>query len=292
MKKNILKFAAMAACAVFAFAACDENGVKNDETEKTGPDAVCADNLVLYMPFEDINSPMESGVGVTFNKKVGDVSVVTGARGNAYLGDTNGYLAFTLADENFLTHSSSFTVSCWLRVPEGPDCAAIINVDGGDDGMGAFGLLIENGWYDLANKGDMTAVKGYIYNSTTTWMGQDITTQVEEFPRDKWFYYTWTYDETTSQFLIYANGVQVADAIKYSDDVQADGSQPLLGALTFAPGSNLYVGVWKQVAEGLDTDSWRTNYVGYIDELRFYNKALSETEVKSLYTEEVLVMNE
>ena len=51
----------------------------------------------------------------------------------------------------------------------------------------------------------------------------------------------------------------------------------------------LYIGGWASKIEGKAADEWLNYFPGAIDELRVFNKALSEAEVLSLYKEELKV---
>ena len=47
------------------------------------------------------------------------------------------------------------------------------------------------------------------------------------------------------------------------------------------------MGGWSTYIEGQSTQSWQNYWSGSIDEVRLYNKALTEDEMLALYNEEV-----
>ncbi len=288
-----IKFFAIAAVAAMTFVACDDknNGKQEGPEAPTGPDAIANENLVVYMPFEDINAPMKSGKGLTFNKKAGAAKVEKGFRGNCYVGAADAYLQFNVnGADYFLTGAKSFTVAAWVNTPVGPGCSAIINLDGGDTGMGAFDLLVENGWYNEESKG--VGMKGYLFNTATEWKGQDLANANENFAPNNWFHVVYMYDAASSKISLWANGLFICDSERFAGP-EVDGAQPKMGDFVAASDvKNFYLGAWMQVARGEQTDAWRTNYTGKLDELRVYNKALTAEEIGDLYRAEVLEMNE
>ncbi len=286
-----IKFFAIAAMAAMTFVACDDKNNGQQEEPLTGPDLIATENLVVYMPFEDINAPMKSGKGLTFNKKVGGAKVEKGFRGNCYAGAADAYLEFDVnGADYFLTGAKSFTVAAWVNTPVGDGASAIINLDGGDTGMGAFDLLVENGWYNEESKG--VGMKGYLFNTATEWKGQDLANANEYFAPNNWFHVVYMYDAATSKISLWANGAFICDSERFAGP-EVDGAQPKMGDFVAASDvKHFYLGAWMQVARGEETDAWRTNYTGKLDELRIYNKALTEAEVADLYRAEVIEMNE
>ena len=90
---------------------------------------------------------------------------------------------------------------------------------------------------------------------------------------------------------LYANGLLVRDGIKYSGPETAPGVQPLLGALTFGTDmTKVIIGAWAQQLAG-SPESWMKFYPGLLDELRIYDKALTDAEIKSLYDAEITFVN-
>jgi hypothetical protein len=88
--------------------------------------------------------------------------------------------------------------------------------------------------------------------------------------------------------LLYSNGQFVVSSIRYADGVQADGTQPLLGAHGFKGDmTNLYFGAWWNNLDGTHGDTWRSSYPGLLDEVRVWKVALTDEEVADLYTKEV-----
>lgn len=287
MKHSIFTLAIIA-MSMLAFSSCDKDKNANGTKDSVN---VAQENLVLHMNFESKDNLATVKGGISNPKVEGNATFPLGRRGNCYQGAASSYLVVDLAKDNFLSKCNSFTIACWLTCPTGGGAPAVFSVNGGDTGMGHLTLLIENGQYDSGN--DITAVKGYLYNNKDIpWKGQDILVKDAAFQADKWFHYIFSYDAETSILKVYANGMIAADSIRYSADIDGNGNQPLLGELVFGGMTKLYIGAWSSFVEGLATDEWRSSFEGKLDELRVYNKALSDEEVSQLFTAEVEAMNE
>ncbi|MGC3977484.1 MAG: LamG domain-containing protein [Paludibacteraceae bacterium] len=273
-----------------SFTSCKDDKEKTDpDAGKTDPSTIASTNLVAYFPFDSESASISKGDGLSFVKKAGAASFVTGRRGNAYKGSVSqAYLEYNVAATNLFKSLSEYSYSAWIKSPKAEGGAAsIFLLNGGDPGMGNFCFVLESG-----SNADSLALKSYLYNSTTNWQGQDLYGHSPAFLSDKWVHIVSTYNKTTSTMSFYANGVFVKDQVKYSNSVQENGIQPLLGALTLKSDmTKFYVGAWHQLVAGVETDSWRVYYPGLLDELRIYNKALTPAEIKALYDAEVTQIN-
>ena len=81
------------------------------------------------------------------------------------------------------------------------------------------------------------------------------------------------------QAKIYINGVQMA-ALTFDHKIP-------FGNLVTEACDAFYVGAWSTFVEGDSTHDWQNYWAGSIDEIRMYNKALSEEEILALYKEEL-----
>lgn len=271
-----------------SFTSCKSTSEPDPYAGKTNPSTIAASSLVAYFPLESATGAIEIGTGVTYSKISGAGSFVTGRRGNAYKGsNTAGYMEFNVAATNVFKSLSEYTYSAWIKTPAPTGGAAsAFNVNGGDANMGNLNLVIES-----QSNADSLALKPYLRNSTSVWQGQDMWTFKKTNLTDKWIHVVNSYNKTTSKMSLYVNGALINSGIKYADGVPVSGPQPLLGALTFVDMTKFYVGAWAKLATGTATDSWMVYYPGMIDEIRFYNRALTDAEVKSLYDAEVSVIN-
>lgn len=306
MKKNFrpmtMLFCGALVFAGLSFTSCSNDDDNNDNgegggngtEEGTDPSTIASANLVAYFPFED--ATVKVGEGITFSKKVGAASFVTGRRGNAYKGNTaEAYLEYNLAANNPFKSLTEYTVSMWVKSPaDETEPAAIFQVNGGDATMGNLALFQNRqSTVDGQLNRDSLVFQNYIYKDGILWSGQEWSTiSNPAFSNDKWFYFTLLYRQATSTIEVYANGKLVMENIRYSADKDPiTEEQPLLGALNFKGDMTfLRFGAWQQQTNGQEQE-WMHYYKGMLDEFRVYNKALSADEVKALYDAELTKIN-
>ena len=77
----------------------------------------------------------------------------------------------------------------------------------------------------------------------------------------EWWHVVWIWDESSGQSYIYMNGQEVGDY--FTADKSADTTDPV--HIGWDPGT---------------TDPSKYHFEGIIDEVRFYNRALSEAEIQ------------
>ncbi len=289
--KKINLFSVYAGVALFmgmSFSSC-KTAEPDPYAGKTNPSTIAASSLVAYFPLESATAAIETGTGVTYGKLSGAGSFAVGRRGNAYKGATTaGYLEFNVATANLFKNLTEYTYAAWIKCPKPMNgAAAAFSLNGGDPNMGNLDFIIESG-----SNADSLALKSYLYNSATTWKGQEFYLHNKAFLSDKWVHIVGSYNKTTSTMAYYANGVLVKTQVKWADG-EVGGVQPKLGALTFGTDMTKFdIGAWWKLAAGTATDTWMVYYPGMIDELRIYNKALTDAEVKALFDAEVSVINQ
>ena len=270
-----------------------DNPTDDPNAGKVDPSTIATANLVAYFPFESETGSITKGDGITFSKTGQGATFATGRRGNAYKGNASGsYLVYNVAANNPFKTMKAFTLAAWIKTPpaivDGNNGAAMIfQLNGGDPFMGNLDFVLEGN-----SNQDSLDIKGYLYNSTTNWKGQDIRLQKPAFLVDKWVHIAFSYDNATSTMALWANGALVGTSVRYADGADpVTGNQPLLGDLTLNPDmSEIHIGAWaQQIADA--GESWMRYFPGMLDELRIYNKALSAEEMKSLYDAEVTQLN-
>lgn len=288
--RKINLFSVIAGVAILAsvsFTSCKKDEVVVDPYEgKTDPSTIASSSLVAYFPFESETASISKGDGITYSKKGGAASFVLGRRGNAYKGSTSqAYLEYNVASTNVFKSMNEFTMSAWIKTPSAGGAAKIFTLDGGDSFMGNLVFMLEGN-----SNADSLDLKGYLYNSATIWNGQDIRKVSKAFTTDKWVYITLSYNKTTSALSLYANGLFIQKSIRFASDI-VNGVQPLMGPMVLKPDmTKINIGAWLQQIDGSGQD-WMKYYPGLLDEMRIYNKALTNIEVKALYDAEVTVIN-
>lgn len=276
----------------FVLSSCSKNE-DDPNAGKTDPSTIASANLIAYFPFEAEPAAGaavdKSSSTITYVKKVGGASFVTGRRGNGYKGAaTESYLEYNVAAGTALKTMDEFTLACWIKTPNTTSGAAkIFSVNGGDGFMGNLVLMQES-----QPLGDSVDMKFFLYDSSSAdWKGQDVRKQSDKFLNDKWFHIVALYRKSSSTIELYANGKLVLTGIRYAGPQPVGGVQPLLGAMTLGSDmTKIHFGAWAQQVAGTP-ESWMTYYKGIVDEFRVYNKALSTTEITALYDAEITQIN-
>ena len=202
------------------------------------------------------------------------------------VGDTvtysNGYIGI---GADTLTSLGSYTLSFWMN-GVGP-------VDGGAQGLfsisnksefwGSLDLFLEND----NNPADPSEafLKVHMFNAGVASGNGEQWNEVKiPGALNKWTHIAVTYDATTSQFSIYANGAPTS----IKNKVLTDGGKPY-GKLKFKNFNGMVLGTYQfQTTPSLTTshgaEGWAKSFNGALDQFRLYNRALSAAEITDLFT--------
>ena len=296
----------MAAALTLAAFSCKKPANGTDEQNPGAQVTVAAENLVAYFPLESADKAVTVGEGITFDSKKGAADFATGQIGKAYtntkqMNIEEAYLKFNLAKNNAFTKLESMTFSAWVKVPTpladpsdptkkltAKGAILSFNGTGVEPVWPSFVFLLDNegvdektgkAWMQFNGRVDLLSVEG----KPNLWPN---VADEAYAAKDKWIQVTRTYDATTGLWVNYANGFKINDYTGMKDD------KPIISPIksAFAEDCNaLYLGGWASRIEGKASDTWLNYFCGSIDEVRFYNKALSETEVLELYKQELKV---
>lgn len=293
MKKIFYLAAAMS---IALFASCNKEGDQAGAEDKGPQVTVATDALVLHLPFED--GSVAVGEGITFASKGGEADFVDGFIGKCYTNKsgeptTAAYLKYDIAAENFVNDLESFTFSAWVKRPA-TGSGALFSINGGVD---AFWWCTMQFIYDNAFTNEETGVVDQQFNGRFEHNGvaQWPNAQAPGFATlDKWYQVVRTYDAATSAWNVYVDGVKVELPVNEEDgtptNILKDGDN-LLGALNLANEAMnaLYIGGWASFIEEKQAEGWMTFFNGSIDEVRMYNRALTDEEIGKLWQEEKLI---
>jgi hypothetical protein len=254
--------------------------------------AVASANLIAYFPFDGNSNDVKGGltattVGVTYN---------AGIKGQAYQGDTTSYATLPVPPSTPFNSLSSYSFSVWYKEPaqstKTQGLFFLGNATVQDEliyeiepynPVSGDSVKIHHGFNDLASPG---AYQLFVMESFDT---AAINT---------WIHWVTTYDASTSTFVVYENGSAIGNSSAFSPAPPAnpyvtptvlysDGTKATaLGALGFTgqDPNVIYIGTWPPGLFGVSpTLGSAGGFTGQIDELRIYNKALSQSEVAGLY---------
>jgi hypothetical protein len=273
------------------FASCSD-----DDTPSLPPiggynsaDEVGAANLVAYWGFNGDNKEGKSGVAPD---KSENATFATGIKGQA-VSLAKGYLRYpTIAGLNSANGFASFTASAWVNSKNlGNAASSVFGLNEAlaaqKDWGGAMGLILETGSYKPTS--DTLVLKGILGQySGATRAGHDNLNNFGIAGTDfqivkgagKWTQIVMKYDASTSTIDIYGNGVLVSNK---NFRLRGDGK---LGALVFPTSTTVLVGGFANANTGYTTSpvqDWQSLFTGQIDEIRVFNKALSDADISALY---------
>ncbi len=236
----------------------------------TSSSQIATSNLVAHWGFngdlkDSISSTTGVATGTSFNQ---------GLMGQSLQGAANGYVesAVPTAIQNL----HSFTVSVWYNMPENTngavEIAGIANPQGFWSDMDIF--------YDNGATATTGVLKVHFFNNglsgtgTDAWFGGYTVNN----PFGGWVNVTATYDDTKSAFVVYYNGsalMTTPTVVGGFAPLNWSGVQKMIfGTFPFQANPSLTAGATSQ--------GWAASNTGKTDEVRFYNRVLTSTEVSSL----------
>lgn len=252
-----------------------------------GSNDVSSANLLAHWTFDGTNNEAVSSTAPT---KSSNASFTTGVKGQA-LQLSSGYLLYpTITALSSASALASFTVSAWINTSNNGSTASEIfalSSPAADDWGQMINFLVETGQKPATS--DTLVIHGLFGQyAAGTRSGQDnlnsggIADAGTKYKvvkgAGKWTHVVLKYDGSTSTVDVYANGVVVSNS-----DYRVRGTT---GPLVFPTPSQVLIGGFPNIATGFAssaTQVWQGLFNGSIDELRVYNKALSDTDISSLY---------
>ncbi len=236
--------------------------VKGDYIRRGAPDPVSAqfsdqdyqrlyDGLVGYWKMDESsgNATDSSGNATTLTNSA-STPYVTAKFGNGADLESGSNQYFSVADNTVLSITGSLTLAAWIK-PESVS-AGTYNIISKWDGA--------NVSYRLMQNADEIRLE---LNDTNNY----IETSASNLVQDTWYQVVGVYDSAAATARIYINGIQatVATTGTIPSAIGDDGGKFHIGAQDSTGGASNY-------------------YDGIIDEARVYKRALSEYEIRSLYT--------
>ena len=297
MKKVLMLVAAglmMAACSLE-----DLQNLADNVSDKLTEIQTAKDNMVVYLPLESETNAVKVGEGITYASKAGAAGFAKGEVGQGYTNTSakndEAYLKFNLASGNALTKLEDVTITLWTKNIEEFQKGGFMSVNGkhfDTQDWPSFIVYLDNKGVEKDEEGNETGVKTQQINGRIMFLNPDPNAEYKDINLwldtwdkafaiyDKWFQFGFTYDHTSGAWALYVDGVKVKDA-EFGDKLP-------FGKCIPADATALYVGAWASWVEKYrGAADWQMYYAGSIDEIRFFNKALSETEMAELYKEEV-----
>ena len=255
---------------------------------------VGAASLKAHWTFDGtVNETISSTAPIT---NVGS-SYGTGIKGQA-LTLTNGYLLYPVIAALNVANIGSVTVSAWIYTDNnGMHASNVFALTQGtaaqtDWNRGAVTMYLENG-KPVTYDDTLVLHSAFSTYATGSRLGGDNindysgTREIDYktvHGTNKWVHYVMRYDGTGSFMDVFANGINVGN-IQYR--YRTTGTPPVaIGPIVTTLGTQALIGAFPSVSSGFAGSpnyAWQGNFTGSIDELRFWNTALSNTDISSLY---------
>lgn len=222
-----------------------------------------AGSLVGYWAFDgayldSVSKTAATGVNTSFTG---------GFKGQALQGADKGYVISDIP--NAIKNLTSFTIDYWIKTANTAGLITPITISRTDQFWGALDMFYENG-----GRTDATANLKVHYNGQTeVWFTSGFISN----PWNTWQNIGLTYNSATSTFTLYQNG-----------NVVASQTAAGLGNLAFpATATKIIFGTEQfQTSPSLGTagsaQDWAGYLTGQLDEVRIYNKALTQTELQAM----------
>ncbi len=206
-----------------------------------------------------------------------------------------------------LMSHGDFAVSFWMKV------------DGSKEGHFVFGLgawygfqfEIAGGAWAAEDKGMKLATRYNLGATTdaedTWWNGQangwqgslvskEITGGIGTIIKDKWAHVVCSYNKTTKVGTMYVNGDKVREwdfDLWPNDSAKKNATGVKFAGNTTDGGNNLAIGFIQASGNRIVTDTWadpsnpdNNHFKGQLDDIRFFSKPITSTEVSLMYNSE------
>jgi len=284
MKSNffsLIIFSGIMGSLLMGFASCDKDddvtlppiGGFNNANE------VAASNLVAHFAFEDNGTETKSSAATA---SAVNASYEGGVKGKA-VKLSQGYLSYN--EITALNSLPSNSISLWAKFDNnGTRPSVFFSLTRPNEWAGNLNLMSETGWKAAGN--DTLVIKGLLVTKIDGNPSfQDSRNepskggvQVAKGP-NQWHHLVATYDGATSTYKIYMDGVKISNP-----EWEPRGAT---GPLNFTTPTRLIIGAWLTNLPGGTADAWQVPLTGSVDELRVFNKALTDAEINSLYALEI-----
>ena len=210
---------------------------------------------------------------------------------------TNGYMLFpTIANLN-VANIGSVTVSCWIKVDNnGTTVSDVFSLTQGttaqtDWNTGAVTMYVETG-HAITTDDTLVLHSAFSTYASGVRLGGDNVNDYGVRETDfktvhgtnKWVHYVMRYDAVGSNIDIFANGILVSNN-QFRN--RTTGTPAVgIGAIVTTIPTQVLIGAFANASTGFAlsaTQVWQGNFTGSIDELRFWNSALADADISSLY---------
>jgi hypothetical protein len=245
--------------------------------------------LKLYLPFDDNEKNVSNYRFSTLS--IGG-SYVNGEIGKAFQPADGDYVIATppasLVDT--IINLGSFTYAFWINAPRPDGVCGLLSIAKSDHTRGYVNFYSEN-----FNDGNTAYLKGFLRTlpadgsaAKETWIDVGGTTPEGTSKAtnvwNKWTHLAFRYNGANSTISIFRDG----EAVLLNCVLGGGTFGPILCDPAFCNGNIVFGALAPKAGQTTGTqDAWVTSaktIAGQFDQVRFYNKALSDAEITALYT--------
>jgi hypothetical protein len=226
----------------------------------TSAKQIAPSSLAAYWAFDgSLIDSVSNGTGINTGTSFG-----TGVKGKSLQGATNSYVLS--APSAKVTSLTSFTLTEWINTPApSTGIVGLFSLSNKSEFWGNIEVFVENGSTNDNGKLRIHINKG----GDKTYAADNI---VNLF--GKWVALAISYDATTGTVKVFVNGSRVS----------AGTVTGLTGPLAFTNSGNLVFGTVQfqttpSQTTGTTKQDWASFLTGQLDEVRLYDKALTEDEI-------------
>lgn len=237
--------------------------------------------LKLFLPFEGNVTDVSTYTFQTLAE--GERTYPEGMNGKSVQANGNAYVLVTPPvdetwdDPNFkigdtLRNLGSFTVAFWMNATKPNKATGIFSISNVKQFWGNLDVFLES-----HSSNDTEAFfKVHLFNYRTGAMQERWQERRFAGAFGQWSHVAISYDGPTSMFRFYENGIKVVESeIKdYGELVYKDMGPWVVSTLQFQTDPSL--------TSGTKAQDWGSNFLGKLDQFRFYNKAIGDAEIKEL----------
>jgi len=250
-------------------------------------DSVAASNLIAYWSFDNTMTEKVSSLSATDSGTV--TYATTGVRGQAYQGDSGVYATYTPGSA--FGALQSFTISFWYKLPANQTqltkTQGVFFLEGSTQ---QNLLMVEIEPYAAVSLDSVRIHPGFNDIGGPAYQ-LFVPETFDTLAVNKWVFFTVSYNGGTSTYTTYedanptgantafTSGQYITPDLMYTDGTMATP----LGNLSFASGlpTKIDLATWPDGLFGQSASS--NSFLGQLDELRVFNKALTQLEVTGLF---------
>lgn len=201
------------------------------------------------------------------------IQIVSGIKGTAYYSTSGKFLQYYNTND-FVATAQSFTVSFWEKrngMPSGEaEFPFAIPSSNGHWAGTSMMLLFDHAGAGATNA--LAVIKFVIVdkNGNDTWLSWEGANKVSGIQDNNWHHLAFTYDQTTSAMTLYVDGV-------------AQANKPVWGGHGGANMDASKATGFKLGGRPKEDLGWGRSWRGGLDQFRLYNKALTASEIQTLF---------